>query len=465
MIKIVDGYLKIKTKIDNSDVPKDIQDLENKINKAQNENSEKSQEQKNLENEINLYKKLQQQADTYRQKIKELKAEKQAMLSQNANLVTGNNTAEYAAIESELKLINDKYIQATAQIDKQAPRIERLYTKLNKVKAKQTENNAKITEYKTKIESIKTQNIENSVSNIGKGITKQISQIGRMAVGIAGIYTAWGAVRSAISLVSQYDSQISANLEYMKFVLANAIAPLIQNLISLAMTLLSYINAIATAWFGINLFGNSSVENFQKMQKSATSTAKASKEIQKTLQGFDEMNVLQDNSGSETENSGGSTGAIPSMDLSSMQAPIPEWLQWIIDNKDLMLQVISGIVAGILAIKLGLDGITALGIGVLIAGIVGLVQSIIAYLNDPSWTNFGNIITNIGIAIVGLALIIGNVPLAIAGAIATIIGLIVSNWESIKSFLQGGIDWLFEQTDWVKENFRNIRGICLQYIY
>lgn len=458
----VNGYLKIKTKIDNSEIPKGVQDLENKIKKVQTENSKLSKEERGLQEEVNAYKKLQVEADKYNQKLKELKAKKQEMFNNNKNLAVGTDTSEYAKVKADIDNINMKYKQTVAEIDKQFSKMEKIHSKLDKIKSKQNENNDKISQYKLKIESIKTQHIENSINNVGKSLSNQISKISKMALGIIGISTAWGAVRSAISLVSQYNSQVATDIDYMKYALANALAPIVQKLISMAFTLLSYLNAITTAWFGINLFSNSTAKNFQKMKKSASSTAKSAKEIQKSLQGFDEMNVLQDNSGKgNSGNTGGGTSNIPSMDLSSMQIETPAWLQWIIDNKDLILQILAGVVAGILAIKLGLTGIQALGIGLAIAGIVGLISSLIAYLNDPSWENFGKIISNIGLIILGLGLIIGNVPLIVAGAIMAIVGLIVSNWESIKSKLEEGIEWLKSKTDWVRENFRNFRRVYL----
>lgn len=273
---------------------------------------------------------------------------------------------------------------------------------------------------------------------------------------IVGISTAWGAVKRAISIVQQYNPQIVADFEYMRYCIANLLMPAIQGLIKLLYTVLSYVNAIVSAWFGINLFGNSSVKNFQKMQKSASGTAKSAKEIQKSLQGFDEMNILQDD-GSTSKNSG--TGiSVPSMDLSSMQAEVPTWLQWIIDNRDLILSILAGITAGIIALKFGLEGIKALGIGVLVAGIVYTIQNLIKYLNDSSWSNFGKIIQGIGVAIVGLGLLIGSVPVAVAGAIVLIVGTIVKYWEQIKNFFQGGIDWLAGKSDWVHEMFGDTIG-------
>lgn len=454
-----DGYLKIKTKLDNSGVDKDINELENKIKKLQEDNQKSSTEQSSLQKEIDHFEELQKKADAYKNKIKELKAEKEAMFKENPNLAVTADTPEYAGIKAQITDMQQKYAQATAEIDKQAPKIEKVYAKLNKVKAKQTENNTKIGQFKQKIEQINLKKVQSGIDNVGKSIQGSISKLGRMTMAVFGIRTAFNMVRQAISAVSQYNPQISADFEYMRYCIANLLTPAIQGLVKLLYTVLSYVNAIASAWFGINLFGNSSVKNFQKMQKSASGTAKSAKEIQKSLANFDEINVLQDNSNKSSDK--GTGVATPSMDLSGMQAEVPAWLQWIIDNKDLILSILAGITAGIIALKLGLGGIKALGIGVMVTGIISLIQSVIKYLQDPSWQNFGNIISSIGLIILGLGLIMMDIPLIIAGAIVAIIGLIVSNWEKIKQFFQGGIDWLMSKTDWVREHF----GIIGEAIY
>lgn len=452
----IDGYLKIKTKLDNKDIDKDIAELENKIKKLQEDNSKSSTEQNLLQKELDNYQELQANADRYRQKIKELNEEKNLMFKNNPALAVSVDTPEYANINSQISDMKLKYSQTAIEIDKQAPKIEKVYSKLDKIKTKQTENNTKIQQFKSKIESIKANNIKSSIDGIGKSITGQISKIGKMALAVAGIRTAWIAVRRAVSLVSQYNPQISTDLQYMGYCIANAIAPAVQWLTRLLYTALSYINAIMQAWFGINIFANSSAKSFKKMQNSAGGTAKSAKEIQKSLQGFDEMNILQDNSNS----TGGGTGVTaPSMDLSSMQGEVPEWLKWIIDNKELILAVLAGITAGLISIKVfGLDPIEASGVALLISGIVYTVQNLIKYLKDPSWENFGSTIQGVGVTIMGLAVLIGSVPLAVAGAIVLIIGTITKYWEEIKGFFQSGIDWLASKSDWIHEMFGDTIG-------
>ena len=443
----LDGYLKIKTKLDNSGIDKDITELENKIKKTQTDNLGLDKEATGLQEEISQYEKLCNEADKYKEKIKQLEAERKTL---TLGGLSSTNVPQYNSLTTNIDLMKQKYSQVTLEIDKQASKIDKVYSKLDRIKAKQTENNAKVQEFKNKIESIKINKVQNQINNIGKGIQGQISKIGKMAFAIIGIRTAWNAVRSIISIVSQYNSQVSTDLEYMRYCIANALVPIVQSLIKLLYTALSYINAISTAWFGINLFSNSSAKNFQKMKNNASGTAKSAKEIQKSLQGFDEMNILQDNRGTGV--------SAPSMDLSNIQGEIPTWLKWIIENKDLILSVMAGITAGLLAWKLGLGGIKALGIGVMVAGVVLAIQGVIAYLNDPTFNNFGKVIQGIGIAILGLAIIIGNLPLAVIAAVVIIWGIIVKYWEQIKAFFQSGIDWLASKSDWIRQMFGDTIG-------
>ncbi len=451
----MDGYLKIKTKIDNKDVDKGITELENKIKKLQEDNMNQSKKQDSLQEEINKYEEMCNQADAYRQKLKDLEMQRKSLFT-NGNLKS-SQLPQYESTIAEIEQSKAAQTRLNSEIDKQAPKIDKVYSKLSQIKAKQEENNQKISEYKQKIKQINLNKVQNSLNTVGKNVQNQIGKLGKMAMAVIGIRTAWGAVRSVISMVSQYNSQVSADLEYMRYCIASMLVPVVQGLIKLLYTVLSYVNAIASAWFGINLFGNANVKNLKKMQSSAGGTAKSVKEIAKSLQGFDEMNVVQDNSNTDGGGSGGGVST-PSMDLSGIQGEVPAWLQWIIDNKDLILSVLAGITAGVIALKFGLNGIKALGIGIMVAGIVYTIQSLIKYLNNPSWNNFGKIIQGIGVAIIGLGILIGSVPVAVAGAIVLIIGTIVKYWEQIKSFFQKGIDWLIGKSDWVHEMFGDTIG-------
>lgn len=352
---------------------------------------------------------------------------------------------ERKANELEKELSSPKAVELMSSEE-----LLKLQTELEKTKNKLVQ----LRQQKKKLEDTAgTKSLTSGVDMLGNSFQNAVSKASRLALSIFGIRSAYNALKRASSDLATYDEQYATNLEYIRFVLTQAIAPVLRGIVQLAMQLLSYVNAITQAWFGINLFSSGSAEQFKKMKAQASGVSKAVKEIKKQLTGFDEVNVL-----TEQSDTGTSAGGVPSMDLSGIQGEPPEWLKWIMDNRDTVLAILAGIAGAILAIKLGLGGIQALGIGLVVTGIITAVQSLMAYLQDPSWENFGGVIQGIGIAIIGIGIIIGGLPAVIAGVIVLIIGTIIKYWDQIKSFLQGGIDWLTGQSDWVHEFFGDFVG-------
>ena len=357
-------------------------------------------------------------------------------------LDTKNFDAQIKQVERELDLLERSADESS--IPKQFRRSEEEANKLNaeieKTRNKLGDLRKKQLELENKNINTNWQNISGIINNVNGGLSDTVKKVARWGLALFGIRTAYNAIRGAMSTLSQYDTQMADNIEYIRYALASSLQPVIQTILNLVVRLLQYINYIAKAWTGKNLF--KTADAFKSAQKSASGVAKSAKEINKQLAGFDEMNVLSDTSTGGTGGTGGADISAPNIDLTGMQGEVPQWLKWIVDNKDLILAVMTGVAAGLLAWKLGLSGIQSLGIGLAIAGIVYTIESIMAYLQDPSWENFGKIVTGIGLAVAGVAIIFGSWPVAIAGAIVAVIGIIVSNWEKIKTFLQNGIEWL-----------------------
>lgn len=286
--------------------------------------------------------------------------------------------------------------------------------------------------------------IHKNIDKIGSGISKTISKVGRWALAVFAIESAYGMVRNAISTLSQYNEQMASDIEYIQFALASMLQPVIERLIGLVVKLLQYINYIAKAWFGVSLFANASASSFDKARNSTKKMAKDTKEMNKSLaSGIDEITNLDTNKG--TENSPDSDiGSIktPSFDLSVLNGDIPSWLQWIVEHKVEILGVMAGVAGGLTAWKLGLSGLKSLGIGVTIIGIVKAIKSIMEYLKDSSWENFGKIILWIGVAIVGVGLAFASLSLTVAGIIAILVGLMLKFKERIVENVSEIADWL-----------------------
>lgn len=456
---MADGSIMIETKLSTDKFDKQIVNLEKKIKDEENKSQLKLKAKLQAEDELEKHKQkifeIEQEYEKTSQQVEHL----QSIMSKQSQGIS-LTPQEFTDLQGSEKVIaNNEKIGET--LDKMYAKEVKLNNAVDRTTLayKQTKDN--VTSYKAKIESVNIQKqqaqvdqLKNGFKKMNTSVSSSIKHIGRLALGIFSVASAYRLMSSASSTLGQYDEQYATNLEYIRYLIAQAIAPALKYVVNLASTLLSYLNYIAQAWFKVTLFSKNSSKNFMKARES---TSKIKKDLQTTP--FDEMNVLSDTSSS------GTSGAVaPSIDPSMLQGEIPDWLKWIADNKDLILSVMPGVTAGLLAWKLGLDGIKALGIGLLITGIIYTIQSLLEYLNDPSWENFGKIIQGVGVAILGLGILIGSVPLIVAGAIVLIVGTIVKYWEQIKSFLQQGIDWLKGKSDWVHEMFGDEIGDLYDFI-
>lgn len=340
-------------------------------------------------------------------------------------LDTKDFDAEINYIESQLDEIEHKLKRAdmgfeVGDTQKLEAQYSRLVKQLDRLQKKQADlNKTDLTE------------VQKNIDKVGNSVSKTISKVGKWALAVFGVRSAYMFVRQSASTLAQYNEQIASDLEYMQFALASMLQPVIEGLINLAYKLLTYINYIAQAWFGVNLFANASAKAMQKGLKSA-------EKMKKSLAGFDEMNVMSDASGGG--GAGGGAG-LPSIDLSQLQGEVPGWIQWIADNKDIVIAGLLGIAGGLTAINFGLKSIQAFGIGVALAGIIFTIQSLIKFLQDPTFENFTNIIIGIGIAITGVGIIISSIPLIVIGVITLIVATIVKNYDYIIGLFNKLINW------------------------
>lgn len=351
-------------------------------------------------------------------------------------LDTKSFDAQIDYVKSQLDDIEDKLKQADMGFEVgDTKKLEAQYEKL-------TDKLRNLIKKKEEFNKTDFSNINGLIQGIGDGIENTTKKISKWALALLGIRSAYNFIRNSVSTLSQYDEQMGVNVEYIRYLLASTLQPVIENLIQLAYKLLAYVNYIAKAWFGVNLFANASTEAFEKQNKSLSKSAKKVKELQKTLAGFDEMNILQDNG---DVSSGGGGGGVSLPSFPSMEdVPIPSWLQWIVDNKDLVIAGLSGIAVGLTALKLGFKGIQALGIGAIVLGIVNLISDIIDFINDPSWQNFVAILGDIATVIGGIMLVMGNWWGLLVVLVGLAVKLIAENWDAIKEILGKVGGWIYD---------------------
>ena len=336
--------------------------------------------------------------------------------------------AEIKYIESQLDEIEHKLKQAdmgfeVGDTQKLEAQYSKLIKQLDRLQKKQADlNKTDLTE------------VQKNIDKVGNSVSKTISKVGKWALAVFGVRSAYMFVRQSASTLAQYNEQIASDLEYMQFALASMLQPVIERLIQLAYKLLTYVNYIAKAWFGVDLFANASADAMNKSAKSA-------EKMKKSLAGFDEMNVLNDN---------GSTGAMgavaPSLDLSTPEdVPIPSWIQFIVDNGETLLSILSGVTIGLIALKMGLGGITSLGIGVLLSGVILSITNLIDFIKDPSWDNFADFLASVSILLGGIALLTGNWIVALVALGVAIVSAVIKNWDKIKEILGKVGSWIYDK--------------------
>jgi len=159
-------------------------------------------------------------------------------------------------------------------------------------------------------------NIEESIANVGTKLNGVIKKVAKWSLAVIGVRSAYLGIRSAINTLSETDDTLKANIEYIRWALANAIKPIIEWIIKAINFILGIVGGIIKVLTGKNIFDKSGVKDFQKaMSKSS----KSAKEIKKELAGFDEMNVLSDNTPNNIDN------GIGTPDLGSIGDNVDDW--------------------------------------------------------------------------------------------------------------------------------------------
>lgn len=405
----MDGWITIGTELNTNDFDKQFEKTKKKLQQLKKEEEKLNIQKQGAERSLNPY-------QNELKDLKQLIAE-----SEKLNMTAEQRKYEDSIHQGMLDQINMKY-------QKQIDNLNNINKKLKQNKGEQE---LLTNQVETMNNKLQLQGLSESLENIGKSTSKTIKKVGKWALAIFGVRAAYGFVRNAVSTLAQYNEQLATDLEYIRFAIASSLEPLIEKIVSLVYRLLNYLNYIAQAWFGVNLFANASADAMNKSAKSA-------KDMKKSLAGFDEMNVV----GSSSSNSGNSS--TPSADLSGIQGELPTWIQWIADNKDLVIAGLTGIAGGLLAIKLGFTALQGLGIGIILTGIVLLIQGIVNFIKDPSWDNFLTILQGIALVVAGIAVLMGGWIVALVSLGVAIVAYVIQNWNKVKEILGVVGQWIYD---------------------
>ena len=256
---------------------------------------------------------------------------------------------------------NTNYQSLVKQSDKLNSEIEKYNALLNSAKSKMVElgqqtSKTSITQnklgsffgaFKQKVEQTKpsivsmkdsfngmpkiTQNITNNIKGMGTKLKSGLGHILKYAGALFSMQSIYSTLSSCAStwLSSQNAGakQLSANIEYMKYAMGSALAPVIQFATNCVYQLLKAIQSVVYALFRVNIFAKASAGSYASM---AGSAKKAKNETKQLAGVHDEINNVQSNDSSDNGSGGGTS---PSFDLSGIN-DIPNNILEAIKNGD-----------------------------------------------------------------------------------------------------------------------------------
>jgi hypothetical protein len=243
-----------------------------------------------------------------------------------------NETLEVEGMFGKVKsIIIEVFNIAREGADKIVPKISNVFRTINKDLQTIQKNTNKFLSFLGKMFS-KIKSIASIIPTLGKGISKvfdnskitsAIKKMLKYATALFSIRGAYALLNSAankwLSSSSLAAQQLSANMDYLKYSMGSALAPVMEYLINLVYKLMKAIQQLVYSFTGINIFANA----FASSMSSASSSAN---ETKKALQGFDELNNIDLSSSSS-----GSGNVSPTIDLTSLDGELSGFSQKLYD--------------------------------------------------------------------------------------------------------------------------------------
>lgn len=272
--------------------------------------------------------------DTLKSKIEQIKPQVQQVNGMLQNVSINPNTKQLDLVKYKISEIEEKLQKAkegkihlnTKDIIQTEAQLEKLNNQKQKLESNTNSRGnifstifsslRKITPQMNNVQGIAV-NVKNTIRGMGTGVKNGLGHILKYAgalFSMQGIYSTLSSCANTwLSSQNAGAKQLSANIEYMKYAMGSALAPVIQFVTNLVYQLMKAIQSVAYALTGVNIFANASAKAYNNMAKSAGKAAKASKSNH--VADFDEIhNIQKDSSGS-----GSAAGATPNFDLSKIE--------------------------------------------------------------------------------------------------------------------------------------------------
>lgn len=387
----MDGWITIGTDVDGTKFDKELNRLQKESEKFDKE------EQKLLSQKAKL------ELDTSNTMNELSKIDKKMeLINKKMSIMRENNLPEKLEVNTDYQKLVSQSELLDLSAQKYYSKLELQKTNINNINKKLSENasNQDIVNVRMAEAAIESNKIRLNTDNIGNSITNNVRKIGKWISAIFGIRTALSIITQMMSTISNYNEGINNKLYSAKMFFTSALEPIIERIVNLIYKLLIYINYISEAWFGVDLFARASAN-------ATKAAAKNVKELKKTRTGFDEATVLNDNGGTN------GVGANVPKFVTPDDVPIPSWIKWIADNKDVVIGAVTGLGVAIGAIKVAEFFLKLKNLKDSLFGLSGATANATSLLSS-----FGKVLSGV--------LIIGGLIL-----MATHVFNLIKNWDNL----------------------------------
>jgi len=251
-----------------------------------------------------------------------------------------NSNKDFTSLNSQAQKLYTEIEMYNKQLEQAKNKMSQLEQETSKTAITQNKMSSFFSAFKQKIEQVKpsmssikntfskmpnigqnlskvTQNVTNNIKGMSTGIKNGLGHVLKYAgalVSLQSIYSILsGCAQSWLSSQNAGAKQLSANIDYMKYAMGSAFAPVIQYVTGLVYQLMKAIQSVVYALFRVNIFAKASANSYASM---AGSAKKAKKETKSLSNIHSEINNVQSNDNSDS-GSGGSSS--PSFDLSGIE--------------------------------------------------------------------------------------------------------------------------------------------------
>lgn len=267
----------------------------------------------------------------------------------------------------------------------------------------------KLSEMKDRFASIRK---ETDKPWFDKAFKSALDNAKKLAYSLLTVRGVWFAIRKAMTTYLSQNEELQTRLNAVYYGVGSLFAPILEMLVTQLEYMLALIDRI------VKKLGMAGID--------MTKFGKATQKAKAQLLGFDEINNLYSKQGSDSYK----IKELQDLELSFHK--IAGTLGLIVGTilalrmlKDLPILDFENLEAWATAVN------KMVGIPLIIIGITTAFGSLLDYLNDPTWTHFGEIISSLGLALAGFGITVGSWPLILAGAMVIGIGVLMANWDKI----------------------------------